>query len=180
MNSSSPITDRPSTTLQHLTLMVLLFGAIVVVRWLILATFGNDAPYWDQWEGEVALLYKPYVDGTLPFAQMVEPHNEHRIFFSRAFNLLLFEANDRQFDNLVETYANAVVYSIALLAAAWPVLRRLSGANLLIGAIVVACAGIAPYGAENLLVGFQNAFYFLILFAAIGMAAIASGNGAGA
>ncbi|HVJ62357.1 MAG TPA: hypothetical protein VM555_06550 [Tahibacter sp.] len=142
-----------------------------------LATFGTDVPYWDQWDGEIAALYKPFMDGTLSLSQFVAPHNEHRILFSRVFNLILFATNEAQFDNLVETYANSILYAIALAVFAWPVLRRMHGAELLLGWLAVVIAGIVPFAYDNLLFGFQNAFYFMNAFAVGSVALVTLGNG---
>lgn len=173
----SHIADRAGVGAIHVVLGVLLVALVVVARWCMLSRFGTDAPFWDQWDSEIAALYKPFVDGSMHFAQLFAPHNEHRILFSRVLNLGLFSANGNQFDNLVETFANAVVYAFVLLLCAWPVLVRLRGPGLLLGWILTLGVGIAPYGWENLLLGFQNAFYFMNGFAALGIALAAFGNG---
>lgn len=168
--------DRPQPTLTHLYLLALLAVGVIVVRWALLATFGSDTPYWDQWDGEIAVLYKPFVEGTLTTSQLFSVHNEHRIVFSRVFNLALFALNEGQFDNLVETYANAVIYAISLCTFVWFLLLRLERSNLVLGWLAALAIGIAPYATENLLVGFQNAFYFLTLFAFLGIASVAFGT----
>jgi hypothetical protein len=160
----------------HLYLLMLLAAGVIIVRWALLATFGSDTPYWDQWDGEIAFLYKPFTEGTLTMSQLFSVHNEHRIVFSRVFNLALFALNEGQFDNLVETYANAAVYAVSLCTFAWFLLLRLDGASLILGWIATLAVGIAPYATENLLVGFQNAFYFLTLFAFLGIASATFGT----
>ncbi len=51
--------------------------------WLIGAN-GSITPFWDQWDGEAAGLYQPYLAGHLRWLDLFAPHNEHRIFFTRA------------------------------------------------------------------------------------------------
>jgi hypothetical protein len=161
----------------HWTVAALLVGAVVLARWIMLACYGTDTPFWDQWDSEIAGLYKPFVEGNFQFSQLFAPHNEHRIAFSRLFNLALFAGNGGQFDNLVETFANAILYALVLSVCLWPVLRRLSGPSLLLGWVAALALGIAPYGWENLVTGFQNAFYFMNLFAALALGAAAFGRG---
>lgn len=161
-----------------LAVLAVLTGlAIVFVRWVLILRFGHDTPFWDQWDSEIALLYVPYVNGDLTLSQWFAPHNEHRILFSRLFNLTLFELNGRQFDNHVETYANVILYTLTLLLCAWPVVKRLTGAALLLAFSMVFVIGVVPYGWENLLCGFQNAFSFLTALSVGAFAAAALGRG---
>ncbi|MDC8011096.1 hypothetical protein [Tahibacter soli] len=174
------IVDDANRSAIQWVLGALLVLAVVLARWIVLARCGSDTPFWDQWDSEIAGLYKPFVEGSLNLAQLFAPHNEHRIAFSRLFNLALFAGNGGQFDNLVETFANAVLYAFVLLVCVGPVLRRLSGPALLLGWLVALAVGIVPYGWENLITGFQNAFYFMNGFAALALALAAFGRGYGA
>lgn len=55
--------------------------------------YGNATPYWDQWNAEAELLYKPYLEGNLSWSSLLAPHNEHRIFTTRILALGLLELN---------------------------------------------------------------------------------------
>ena len=156
--------------------MLLLALLVIGARWIVLSRLGTDTPYWDQWDSEIAALYKPFVEGDFGLTQLFAPHNEHRIVFSRLFNLSLFEANAGQFDNQVECFANALLYAAVVLGFAYPILRRLAGPSLVLGAIAAFCASFAPYGWENLVSGFQNAFYFLNGMAILAIAAAVFGK----
>lgn len=164
------VADAGRTSTMHWMLAAIGIAAIVLFRGILIARLGSDTPFWDQWDSEIAGLYKPFVDGTLGFWSFFAPHNEHRILFSRVFNLILFSANGNQFDNQVETLANAVLYAGVLMLCAWPVLKRCTGPALLLAWLLVVVAGISPYGWENLDSGFQNAFFFMNAGAAIGLA----------
>ena len=139
--------------------MLIVLGAqLALVR-----AFGSVTPIWDQWDGEAAYLYKPYLEGSLSPWFVFSPHNEHRIFFSRALSLGLLELAG-SWDTLLQMAVNAMLHALGagLLVAAL-------GASL--GCIgFVALAAFAslilsvPYGHENVLAGFQSPFYFLLLF----------------
>lgn len=167
--SATILHDRPQPSLFHLMLLLSLAVGVVLARWILLATFSSDLPYWDQWDGEIAALYKPFVEGQLTLSQLLSPHNEHRIVFTRLFNLGLFVLNENMFDNLVETFANALLYAVALYSFAWYLLPRMEGAVALLAWLALLAIGVAPYAPENLLVGFQNAFFFIVLFAFVGI-----------
>ena len=54
-------------TLAAVALMV--FGSKI----LLIAAYGSIIPFWDQWGGEAAGLYIPYLKGELPFASCSLP-----------------------------------------------------------------------------------------------------------
>ena len=129
--------------------------------WLIGAN-GSITPFWDQWDGEAAALYRPYLSGELSWLDLFDAHNEHRIFFTRALALLLLEFSG-QWDTLLQMLVNAIVHvaSIALLLIA---LGRVVPAAAQLGLCLFTGVLFAiPFGWENTLGGFQSPFYFLLL-----------------
>jgi hypothetical protein len=82
-------------------MVAVIFGAKL---WLISA-FGSPTPFSDQWDVEAAWLFKPYVEGTLRIGDLLSPHNEHRPFWSRLFDLALLELNGR-WDPIIEMTSN--------------------------------------------------------------------------
>src|SRR4051812_26038539 len=75
--------------------------------WLV-ARAGTDIPFHDQWDVEGRWLYPAWLDGTLRFAQLFQPHNEHRIVWTYLLDLGLFWA-DRQWDPLVQMLAGVAL-----------------------------------------------------------------------
>ena len=59
--------------------------------WLI-SYNGNMTPFWDQW-AEANGVYRAYLNHTLTSRQMLNPHNEHRIFTTRLLALLLLKVS---------------------------------------------------------------------------------------
>ena len=140
-----------------------LFLIVIGVKFYLLDHIGTTLPFWDQWDGEGADIYKPYLEGRLTVADLFHPHNEHRIFFTHVFDLILLRLNG-QWDNQLQAATNAVIHS-AWIAGFAVLLARLMGNRkwplvLLAMALVVA----PPFAWENTVGGFQVQFYFLLIF----------------
>ena len=147
------------SVLQYFVFACILFG----IKLYLIGNYGNITPFWDQWDGEAALLYKPFLDGTLTLKDLVAPHNEHRIFTTRILSLGILSANNI-WNPLLQMVINAglhilmIVFSIYLLS--YVTGKRHLPALLTFSLVLF---GI-PYGWENTLAGFQSQFYFVLLF----------------
>ncbi len=137
----------------------MLFG---IKLWLI-ATYGNATPFWDQWDAEAANLYKPFLEGTLHWADLFAPHNEHRIFTTRLLALTLLTINGI-WNPLLQMVVNAVLH-IVTLGFGIALLTRVIGRNHLPALLLFSLVlfGV-PYAWENTLAGFQSQFYFVLFF----------------
>jgi len=69
-------------------LSALLLVVLGAKLWVI-QVYGTAVPYWDQWD-EAKRFFKPWLEGHLTWGAWFAPHNEHRIFFTRALDLLGF------------------------------------------------------------------------------------------
>ncbi|MBO9663789.1 hypothetical protein [Dokdonella sp.] len=149
-----------------------MFVLALTMRLAYVWLFAESTPFWDQWDAEADSLLRAWVEGTWRFADLFALHNEHRIAFSRLLSIALFEANDRQWDNLVTASANAVLFA-AMMAALFALLRRERTSRWSSGAVLVAIVALAalPFEWENFLVGFQSQFFFMAI-AAIALIAL--------
>ncbi|OZI20935.1 hypothetical protein CAL26_26125 [Bordetella genomosp. 9] len=141
---------------------------LVGARWWLIHHHGSPVPYWDQWDGEAATLYGPYVKGDLSWAMLFEPHNEHRILTTRLFALGLFIVNG-SWNPLLQMVLNAVVIVgvlVLLLSYLNQALSQWQRWALLIFCLVLFCI---PYAWENTLAGFQTQYYFNLLFSFIAL-----------
>jgi hypothetical protein len=145
--------------------LVICFSAIVLAfKLALIARYGNATPFWDQWEAEADLLYRPWLEGSLRLQDLVAPHNEHRILTTRLLALALLELEGRVWNPILQMQVNAVLHALALsvllifLAKPLPFGYRV--ALFTFGAALFCI----PYGWENTLAGFQSQFYFLLLF----------------
>jgi hypothetical protein len=147
-------------------ILVLLATLLIIAaaRFYFVETFAIPLPYWDQWDAEGDFLLRPWIEGRLELRQLWQPHNEHRIFPTRLLSLLIFNVTG-VWDNLTGARVNI------LLAACIPLIillflmrqKALHGPRWLVLVAIVAQFSL-PFAFENLLVGFQSQFYFLIIF----------------
>jgi hypothetical protein len=148
--------------LEYLALFLIVVGARL---WLVFL-YGSPVPMMDQWDGEGATLFKPWLEGTLRLSDLFQPHNEHRILLSRLLALGLLALNG-QWDAQLEMAVNAllcgvmaVLIAIALVKLFGPELRTLI-------VLVVGLWSALPYGHENTLWAFESSFYFLLFFSLV-------------
>lgn len=164
---------RPLLRVAMVCAAALLF--IAGTRFALLVLYSGSVPFWDQWDAENQLLLS-FQDGSLSLTQLVAPHNEHRIFWTRLLGLALFVLNGRQWDNTLEAIAANSIYCLALLIPIFAVLRNLPLKAALSCTLIAAMGGVLPFAWENTLVGFQSQFYIGLFFslAAFYIAATAS------
>ncbi|KQS28254.1 hypothetical protein [Dyadobacter sp. Leaf189] len=145
-------------------IVILSFLLVVAIRLCYVENYAVALPFWDQWDAEGDHLIRPWVEGTLKVSDLWNPHNEHRIFPTRLFSLMLFQITG-QWNNLFSAKVNVV------LAATIPTIllgflyrfNGLNGRKWWILPFLIAQFTL-PFSFENWLVGFQSQFYFLILF----------------
>jgi len=150
---------RGISFLTYAAFAVILFG---IKLWLI-KTYGNATPYLDQWDAEAEKLYRPFLDGTLEWKDLLSAHNEHRIFTTRLYDLALLTLNGI-WNPLLQMAVNAALH-VATLVLFIVLLTRVIGKNYLpaLLAFSLVLFGI-PFAWENTLAGFQVQFYFVLLF----------------
>lgn len=159
IRSRSRLTLIEMRWLEYLALFLVVVGARL---WLV-SLYGSPVPIMDQWDGEGATLFKPWIEGTLRISDLFQPHNEHRIVLSRLLALALLALNG-QWDAQLEMAVNALLCgAIAVLVAL--ALVKLFGHNL--RTLIVLLVGLwsaLPYGHENTLWAFESSFFFLLFF----------------
>ena len=150
--------DRRKGWLWLLSLLLVGVGARL---WLI-QDFGTPLPFWDQWD-ETRVVFIPFFQGKLSLAALLSPHNEHRIFFTRVYDLSLLLL-DGQWDNQLQMVGNVFIYSATITGFGW-LLGRLLGRNfwLLITLPLMLILAL-PFAWENTLSGFQSQVYFMTFF----------------
>jgi hypothetical protein len=148
-------------------------ATIIIFRSSYIAIYGNDTPFWDQWD-LLRNTLAPWQSGVLPVADLFKPHNEHRILFTRLISMALLASNNGIWSNLREAYVNTAIYAAVLVYFYWLASKGIEGkvrhAALIVGIVAI---GSLPFDWENNLVGFQNQFYLMaaIAIAMVGVAA---------
>lgn len=149
---------------------LLVFGIVLLARTIYVSLYAMPVPYWDQWDSEGAFLLIPWEDSALTWAQMFAPHNEHRIFWSRVLSLGLYEASGESWNNQTLAYISSGI--LAAVAATIATLAWRSRAALparAISVLMLLALGTLPFAWENIPAGFQNQFYFMMLWGTIGI-----------
>lgn len=139
-------------------LSALLLVVLGAKLWVI-QVYGTAVPYWDQWD-EAKLLFKPWLEGHLTWGAWFAPHNEHRILFTRALDLLVLWLN-RQWDPILQMVINAFIhtgYACGLAYGLWIFTGRKHEA--LICFLLMPFFAL-PFATENTIHGFQSQVYFL-------------------
>jgi len=154
--------------------MYLPIGAALVTIgakcWMV-ARFASPTPYWDQWDAEGGFLYPKFMDGTLRLADLIAPHNEHRVLMTRLWSLLAL-ALEGYWDSILQMLANTLLLGafVALLVVVFrPLLERRAWIAFALFTTVVFAL---PFGWENTLSAFHSQWYFLLLFSLAGLALI--------
>lgn len=148
------------------------FGALIALTFaaklLLMRAMPVLTPFWDQWDAEAAYIFAPFDACSLSWRTMFGLHNEHRIFFSRLLALDLLALNG-QWDPRLEQVVNAALHTLtaALIASMWWIAAGRKRLDLVVVTVTLACA--LPFSWENTLLGFQSAFYFLLLFSMLGI-----------
>ncbi|HWL17976.1 MAG TPA: hypothetical protein VNR00_20355, partial [Opitutus sp.] len=130
--------------------------------WLIQRA-GSDLPVLDQWDGEAEFALRPWLENRLTAADILKPHNEHRIVTTKLQTLALTALN-RQWDGYVETVFNAFIHLASAVLLLWCARRWLRGPPFFWFGLLLLLLFSLPFSWENTLVGFQAQFYYLLLF----------------
>jgi hypothetical protein len=136
---------------------------ILGAKFSLMSVYGNSIPCWDSWEFEGWACLAPFRDGNLAWAVLIEPLNEHRVFFSRVLSLGLLLANGR-WDELVGMSANVILHTLTA-AGLCLLLWRFSGRRYIVPICILALMIFAlPFSWENVLRASQSQFYFSVGF----------------
>ena len=148
--------------------MAALFLVVLSAKLFLMRENPVTVPYWDQWDAEARALYIPFNECTLSWSQMFSLHNEHRVFFTRLLALDLLVVNG-QWDPRLQQVVNAAMHALTavLIAAIFWLTNERRRLDLL--AFVCAVTFAAPLAWDNTLLGFQSAFYFLLLFSVLAL-----------
>lgn len=162
MQMTSSARARNKSLLTTIGLAAGVAGIIAVAHSFYVSLFAGSLPYWDQWDQLHAELV-PWWQGRGSLQFLFAAHNEHRIFFTRLVSMALLALNNGHWSNLVETYANTLIYGGVLASffvfAAWDLKSALMRILLLLFIVGMGCL---PFDWENTLVGFQSPFYFML------------------
>ena len=145
------------------------FAFVLAVQLFLVARIGTDIPYQDQWDVEGRRLYPEWRDGSWHAADLLRAHNEHRILWTKVWDLALFSANG-QWDPLVQQAANAVLRAAGAALLAWLLARGMGRTGRWLVGAGVGLAYLPHVAWQNAVWGFQSSVYFVILFSLAALA----------
>ncbi|ORW91915.1 hypothetical protein AWB92_17260 [Mycobacterium sp. IEC1808] len=143
-------------------------GAKLIVIWAL----ASPVPLVDQWDGEAANVYSPYLKGALSVGDLFAPHNEHRIFVFRLFSLAHLELAG-EWNTRLEMIFGAIVETAAITWLASLLMPLVAARHRLLFACFVAFVFAFPIY-ENALWGFQDQVYLALFFGIAALAAFAA------
>jgi len=155
--------EDSSSRLSWLCLLLGLFSVICGAKLWLVHYFGNATPFWDEWDIEAPLIIG-YFHGTLSPAQFFAPHNEHRIAFTRALVMLLFRANQLQWDPVLQMVAQVPLHALSITVFVSRAGKCMSGRGRVALAAFAACLSMVPFGWDNTLQGESAEFHLSITF----------------
>jgi len=156
----------------NLLFYILLAAAVILPRWYYLQKYGLSFPFWDQWDAEGEDVVRPLAEGRFKFSNFWLPHNEHRVLPTRIVTAICFKLTG-VWSNLNEARVNVFIAALSPVFLVWlmTVKKELHGFRWFILPIVIAQFTL-PFGWENILVGFQSQFFFLMFFALAGFSLV--------
>ncbi len=144
----------------------------VAARLVYVQMFSSPIPFWDQWDGEADNVLRPWIEGGFGLDELLRAHNEHRIVPTKLVTIALYEMTGR-WSNLDEARFTALLYGAIPALLSWSAVadrrERLPLAYVTTLAALVLLFGTLPFSWENVLIGFQSQFYFMV---AAGIAAM--------
>ncbi len=144
------------------------FFSILASKLFLIANFGSEIPFWDQWASEARNLLIPFLEGRFRLVDLFSPHNEHRIALTRLLVLGLFVSNG-QWDPLVSMVVQAALHALILTFLVGALRSILDSKLWRLFAFFTALLYIIPFSWENTLWGFQSCFYFVLLTGLLGI-----------
>ncbi|WP_156766470.1 hypothetical protein [Mycobacterium sp. E2327] len=144
------------------------FGSKLIVIWAL----GSPMPLLDQWDGEGAGLYSPYLKGELSVTDLFAPHNEHRILVFRLFALAHLELAG-EWNTRLEMILGAIVHTAVITWLAALLMPLVAAQRRMLLACFVAFLFAFPVVYENALWAFQGQVYLALFFGLAALVAFA-------
>ena len=171
----SELRPRVGSRRSRWLLATLVFGIVTSAQLWLVAAAGTDIPYQDQWDAEGSSLYPLWQDGTLEIGDVLRPHNEHRIIWTKLLDLALFTING-QWDPLVQLAVGALLRgAIATVLVVGLLAEGVGRAASVVGICVVSLTFLPHLGWFNALWGFQSQVYFSVFFSVLALLWLGTG-----
>ncbi len=143
-------------------LVIFLFLLPIAVLFLCIQHYGVNVVFWDEWA--VVRLYEDLVSNGFSFAKLFAQHNEHRMFFPNIIMLLTsyFTGWDVKAEMYISACMLSITYYVCVKTAIGKKVKNFTGKDALFAALTGGCLFSACQW-ENLLMGFQLAWYLIVI-----------------
>jgi len=148
-----------------------IFGAML----LTVSLFGEPVPFFDEWDAEALLLYKPYIEGNLNLDGLITSHNGHRVIVTRITALILFMLNGG-WDPELQMIVNALLHALTGTFLIGLMQKQHHCQFDRLDIVFALVLFTIPFSSLSLLVAFQTQFYYMLLFAVGSLWALTSGK----
>ncbi len=133
----------------------------VLVRLVYVQLFSSPLAFWDQWDAEAAHLLKPWIEGHFGVEHLFHAHNEHRILPTKLLTISIYEITGR-WSNMDQARFAAILYGAIPAMLIWAATKDASIRYRGALAALALLFAVLPFSWENVLVGFQSQFYFML------------------
>ncbi len=146
------------------------FAVVLTAQLALVAVAGTDIPFHDQWDVEGRRLYPAWRDGSWTVGYFFKAHNEHRILWTKALDVVLLSVNG-QWDPLVQLVVGAVLRALVAAGLAYMLAMGTcsGGKGRALVAVGVAIAFLPQLAWHNALWGFQSQVYFSLGFSLVAL-----------
>ncbi|WP_156689560.1 hypothetical protein [Mycobacterium sp. Marseille-P9652] len=172
-NSEAAPPDIPARRKGIVGMLAAVACTVFGAKLITISALGSPVPLVDQWDGEAAGLYAPYLKGTLSLADLFAHLNEHRIFLTRVLALVHLELAG-EWNPRLEMILCALVHTALITWLTALLLPLAAPRRRMLLCCFVAVLFAFPIGFENTLLGFNFHFYLPSLFGIAALVAFAA------
>lgn len=143
-------------------LVIFLFLLPIAALFLCIQHYGVNVVFWDEWV--IVQLYEDLASNGFSFAKLFAQHNEHRMFFPNIIMLITsyFTGWDVKAEMYISACMLSITYCVCVKTAIGKKVKDFTGKDALFAALTGGCL-ISVCQWENLLMGFQLAWYLIVI-----------------
>lgn len=173
---ASPLYRKRTVNISIVSKFVTILGAFLIIFSSMILTidiYGYSIPFYDEWDAEAYATYVPFLNGQYEFFHLFEPHNGHRIVFTRLSSLILFQLNggwDPELQMILSAFLHALTGALMVYVVVQEKVKYID----LISLCAIVLVFSIPFSWMSVLVAFQTQFYFMMLFAIVSIIALSN------
>lgn len=132
-------------------------------------------PFYDEWDAEASAMYSKLETNSYSLRNLFDPHNGHRIAFTRITSIILYILNG-SWDPELQLLVNAFLHALSAALLFYFLSAHQYRSERACSALVILVLFAIPYSWMSILVPFQTQFYYMILFSIVSMHGLCKEN----